>query len=236
MSWGADSAGLQTGCDLPSKEGAGRAPAQIQLLVVLQDSAEGWGVAKGSQRSHPPRVRALLGEVGDAVLRAPIHPTVLVPPAEVTVPSTVVPGGRQRQAGTLKDKGTWEAPLPSSLQVSRPLSPEPQASELSQAVHTSRPLFKLLPCSSPRLAPLPWTLSASGSLTSNSPKRIWSHFTKYPPPPIPCANCYLNVGSRTLECRAVSPIGLYSPCGKNSQGLLMSRAQWASDMCPRNER
>lgn len=38
-----------------------------------------------------PWARDLLGEVGDAVLRAPVHPTVLVPPAEVTVPSTVVP-------------------------------------------------------------------------------------------------------------------------------------------------
>ena len=33
----------------------------------------------------------LLGEVGDTILRAPIHSTVPVPPAEVTVPSTVVP-------------------------------------------------------------------------------------------------------------------------------------------------
>lgn len=38
----------------------------------------------------------LLGEVGDTILRAPIHSTVPVPPAEVTVPSTVVPVGWQR--------------------------------------------------------------------------------------------------------------------------------------------
>lgn len=44
-------------------------------------------------RAIPLWVRDLLGEVGDAVLRAPVHPTVLVPPAEVTVPSTVVPEG-----------------------------------------------------------------------------------------------------------------------------------------------
>lgn len=41
-------------------------------------------------------VRDLLGEVGDTILRAPIHSTVPVPPAEVTVPSTVVPVGWQR--------------------------------------------------------------------------------------------------------------------------------------------
>lgn len=57
------------------------------------------GCAKGPTEGPTPRVRDLLGEVGDAVLRAPVHPTVLVPPAEVTVPSTVVPGGRQRRQG-----------------------------------------------------------------------------------------------------------------------------------------
>lgn len=41
-------------------------------------------------------VRDLLGKVGDPILRAPIHSTVPVPPAEVTVSSTVVPVGWQR--------------------------------------------------------------------------------------------------------------------------------------------
>lgn len=41
-------------------------------------------------------VRHLLGEVGDTILRAPVHATVPVPPTEVAVPSTVVPAGWQR--------------------------------------------------------------------------------------------------------------------------------------------
>lgn len=41
-------------------------------------------------------VRHLLGEVGDTILRAPVHTAVLVPPAEVAVPSTVVPVEWQR--------------------------------------------------------------------------------------------------------------------------------------------
>lgn len=49
-------------------------------------------------------MRDLLGEVGDAVLRAPVHTTVPVPPAEITVPSTVVPAGQQR---ALSGNCTW---------------------------------------------------------------------------------------------------------------------------------
>lgn len=91
MSWG-------VGYDLSSKDQEGlqqRSNCWQSCNTRLQDGCE-----KGpTEGPPPPRVRDLLGEVGDAVLRVPVHPTVLVPPAEVTVPSTVVPGGWQRQQG-----------------------------------------------------------------------------------------------------------------------------------------
>lgn len=68
-----------------------------------------------------PWVKDLLGEVGDAVLRAPVHPTVLVPPAEVTIPSTVVPVGWQRQAEALRDNCTRTPCLPLLHGISGPL-------------------------------------------------------------------------------------------------------------------
>lgn len=63
------------------------------------------GIGGGGWATHP-WVRDLLGEVGDAILRAPIYPTVLVPPAEVTVPSTVVPVGWQRGTEGLRGNRT----------------------------------------------------------------------------------------------------------------------------------
>ena len=80
------------------------------------------GEGKGPQGPSHPWVRDLLGEVGDAVLRAPIHPTVLVPPAEVTVPSTVVPVGWHRQAGPLRGNCTGPPAsfFPKHLQASEP--------------------------------------------------------------------------------------------------------------------
>ena len=113
MSWGVGSASLQMGSDLPSKgqEGHQQRPncwqsCDPRLKGGVRERAHG--------RTIHPGVRDLLGEVGDAVLRAPIHPTVLVPPAEVTVPSTVVPVGWQRQAGTLRGNGTGSPCLPLS--------------------------------------------------------------------------------------------------------------------------
>lgn len=110
MSWGVGSASLQMGCGLPSQGQEGHR----QRSTCWQSCGSQLKDGVWERKAIHPGVRDLLGEVGDAVLRAPIYPTVLVPPAEVTVPSTVVPVGWQRQAGTLRGDSTGPPCLPLS--------------------------------------------------------------------------------------------------------------------------
>lgn len=79
------------GCDLRTRWGVHKAP----------HAGENPGKLDCRWAEIPrPWARHSLGEVGDAVLGAPVHAAVLVSPAEVSVPTTVVPESNREGQGS----------------------------------------------------------------------------------------------------------------------------------------